>query len=513
MLDLLKQQLILFMNSKITTVIAAFAGLFFAAAANAQDNKAQGNSVKMDNGVVVTNAKISRSAAGVNVQMDLDFRAVKVGWDREVQVIPALAGAKDTLNLAQLTVLGRNRYFYHLRNQVGNKLGIQTTVSDKDMTWRKQDVPDSCHFDITVPYAAWMNGARIMVNECLLGCCSKVLDDDWKGTDVAYQLPVVPDFAPTFVYLRPKAEVVKMRALSAVSYVDFPVSQTAIYPEYRNNPRELAKIVSTVDSVRNDKDIIIRSINLKGYASPESPYENNYRLAKGRTASIKKYLSSFSHIPMDVIDTDFEPENWQGLRDFVEASDLENKKGIIAIIDSHEIGPDPREDYLKRKYPEEYKYLHEVCYPALRKVDYEIQYEIKVFTDIQEIRRVFAESPSKLSLDEFYVLALSYPEDSAEFHNVIREAVKYYPKDAAANLNAANIAMMEGRIGEAGRYLDKAGDSPEASYARGVYNALIKDYDRSADYFAQAKAEIPAAKEAYDQVQNIKEIKSLLFEE
>lgn len=492
------------MNSKIKTLAAALAGLFLAAAANAQ--------VKMDNGVVVSNARINRTAAGVNVQMDLDFRAVKVGWDREVTVIPALAGQQDTLNLAQLKVLGRNRYFYHLRNSVENALGVQNSVSEKDMTWRRKDVPDSCHFDITIPYQSWMNGARIMVNECLFGCCSKVLEDDWKGTDVVYTVPAMPEFVPEFVYLRPKAEVVKMRALSAVSYVDFPVSQTTIYPEYRNNPRELAKIVSTVDSVRNDKDITIRSITLKGYASPESPYENNYRLAKGRTASIKKYLSSFGHIPMDVIDTDFEPENWQGLREFVEASDLEHKTEIIALIDNHMIGPDPKEDLLKRTYPEEYKYLLEECYPALRKVDYEIQYEIKVFTDVEEIRRVFEESPSKLSLDEFYVLALSYHQDDAQFHNVIREAVKYYPKDAAANLNAANVAMMEGRIAEAGRYLDKAGYSPEASYARGVYNALVKDYERAVKYFNQAREEIPAAAKACDQVQNIMEIKSLLFE-
>lgn len=500
------------MNSKITTVIAAFAGLFLATAANAQDsNTNPKNQVTMDNGVVVTNAKIERSAAGVNVQMDLDFRAVKVGWDREVNVIPALAGAQDTLNLAQLTVMGRNRYFYHLRNQIGNKLGIQTKVSEKDMTWRKQDLPDSYHFDITIPYAAWMNGARVMVNECLLGCCSKVLDDDWKGTDASYQLPAVPAFVPAFVYLRPKADLKKMRSLHAVSYVDFPVSKTEIYPEYRNNPRELAKIIATVDSVRNDSDITIKAIFLKGFASPESPYENNTRLAKGRTNSIKKYLSTFSHISMDVIDTDYEPENWEGLRAYVEASDISNKEGILNIIDSH-LAPDPKEAYLKKQYPKEYAYLKENCYPALRKVDYQINYEVRVFTSIEEIRQAYAQDPSKLSLDEFYMLALSYPEDSADFHDVIRAAVKCYPKDQVANLNAANVAMMEGRTGEAGRYLDKAGDSPEASYARGVYNALIKDYDRSAAYFEQAKAGVPAATEAYDQVQNILEIKALLFE-
>lgn len=492
------------MNSKIISIIAALGGVF-CVNANAQQAEQPANTVRMDNGVVVSNAHVQRSAAGINVQMDLDFTDVKVKSDREVHVIPSLAGAQDTLMLAHLNVLGRNRYFYHLRNKEDMK------VSDKDMAWRKKDVPDTYHFEMTVPYEAWMNGARVMVNECLLGCCSKVLADDWKGTDVVYNVPTLPQYNADYVFLRPKADIHKMRNLHAVSYVDFPVSRTDIYPEYRNNPRELAKILATVDSVRNDSDVTIRNIFLKGFASPESPYDNNTRLAKGRTNSIKKYLSTFSHIPLSVIEADYEPENWAGLREYVVNSNISNKEGIIRIIDSN-LAPDPKEAYLKKQYPAEYAYLKEHCYPALRKVDYQISYEVRVFTSIEEIREAYASDPGKLSLDEFYMLALSYPEDSAEFHDVIRTAVKYYPKDQVANLNAANVAMMEGRMKDAGSYLDKAGDSYEAIYARGLYNALGGDYQRAADYFGKVKADLPAAAQAYDQVQNMLEIKALLFD-
>ena len=493
------------MNSKIITLIAALGGVI-CVNANAQQAGQPANTVRMDNGVVVSNAQITRNQDGVNVQMDLDFTDIKVKSDREVHVIPSLVGQQDTLMLAHLNVLGRNRYFYHLRNK------LEMKVSDKDQAWRKKDVPDTVHFDMTVPYEPWMNGARVMVNECLLGCCSKVLEDNWNETNVAYTVPVMPVFVPSFVFLRPKADLRKMRSLSAVSYVDFPVSKTDIYPQYRNNPRELAKIVATIDSVRNDSDVTIKAIFLKGYASPESPYENNTRLAKGRTNSIKKYLSNFSHLPLSVIETDYEPENWAGLREYVVNSNISNKEGILKIIDTQMLGPDPKEDYLKQQYPTEYAFLKENCYPALRKVDYQISYEVRVFTSVEEIRKAYAQDPGKLSLDEFYLLALSYPEDSAEFHDVIRTAVNFYPKDQVANLNAANVAMMEGRMKDAGAYLDKAGDSYEAAYARGLYNAMTGEYQRAADYLGKIKADLPAATQAYDQVQNMLEIKALLFD-
>lgn len=45
--------------------------------------------------------------------------------------------------------------------------------------------------------------------------------------------------------------------------MDYPVSQTVIYPDYHNNKEELAKIESTIDSVKFDSDVTITSIHIK----------------------------------------------------------------------------------------------------------------------------------------------------------------------------------------------------------------------------------------------------------
>ena len=96
-------------------------------------------------------------------------------------------------------------------------------------------------------------------------------------------------FVPAYAYIRPKAEQ-KINRIEGSAYIDFPVNRTEIHPDYRRNPEELKKILSTIDAVKNDADSKIISISIKGYASPEGSYSNNIRLAKGRTETLKEYV-------------------------------------------------------------------------------------------------------------------------------------------------------------------------------------------------------------------------------
>ena len=69
---------------------------------------------------------------------------------------------------------------------------------------------------------------------------------------------------------------------------------------------------------------------------------------------------------------------------------------------------------------------------------------------------------------------------------VFETAVRMFPDDTAANLNAANAAMRRGDLTGAKRYLAKAGDSPEAVYARSALAIRQKDYDSARRYLNEA---------------------------
>lgn len=96
--------------------------------------------------------------------------------------------------------------------------------------------------------------------------------------------------------------------------------------------------------------------------------------------------------------------------------------------------------------------------------------------------------PQKLSLNEFYLVARTYEPGSVEFNDVFETAVRMYPDDETANLNAANSAMQRKDFESAKRYLFKAGDSSQAVYARGAYAFLIEDYDNARRLLNDAKA-------------------------
>ncbi len=184
--------------------------------------------------------------------------------------------------------------------------------------------------------------------------------------------------------------------------------------------------------------------------------------------------------------TDYEPEDWEGLRRWVEKCTLPNRDGILTIIDS-DMEPDPKDAEIKRRYPSEYKLILDSVYPALRHSDYTVKYRIRTYIDIEELKRVFASTPERLRPVDFSRIADTFTLGSPEYDEVMLKAVEIHPLDPQANVNAASIAMRHDDLDAAARYLDRAGDSPEALYTRGVLAARRGD-DAGARFYLDLAA-------------------------
>ena len=449
--------------------------------------------------VAVSDLKVLKDGDEMNITMNIDLSQLDVKNRRSVHLLPVIKNGADSLDLAPVGIYSRGRYINYLRKgeSIFEEIGEDVYKEGKE--------PKMLNYAVTVPYKSWMDGSEVVMHRMVCGCCEDLLGEESKGLG-GFSIPV---FDPQYKFLRPEAELVKMRELSGTAFVDFVVSRTEINPEYRNNKVELAKIIATIDSVKNDADIKVKSVFLKGFASPESPYSNNERLAKGRTAALKDYVKGLYDFPEDTFITSYEPENWADLRVFVENSDLPTKEKIIALIDS-DLEPDYKEFTIKTEYPDEYSYLLGVCYPALRKTDYLIEYSIDVYTDVEEIVRIFRTAPSKLSLNELYVASTQFEPGSEDFVKVFETAVQMYPNDPVANLNAANVAMADGNFRQADKYLDKAGDSPEATYARGIFYTATGSYNEAETAFKAAKA--AGIMEADDMLKECAELKAYYAE-
>ena len=138
----------------------------------------------------------------------------------------------------------------------------------------------------------------------------------------------------------------------------------------------------------------------------------------------------------------------------------------------------------------------------MRHSDYAVRYEIREFKEVEEIMRMMKTAPQKLSLQELYLAAQQMETGSEGYVETFEIAVRMYP----ANLNAANTAMSHRNLKKAGNYLAKAGNSPEAVYARGVHAALSGEYARAATFFEEAlRKGVEKAGEALSQLRELTE--------
>jgi outer membrane protein OmpA-like peptidoglycan-associated protein len=290
------------------------------------------------------------------VTMDLDLAGLEVPCDRALLITPAISNGDSLVTLQSVGVYSHTRWFYYQRN------GEVMISGEDEISLRKSDKPNSLSYETVVPYREWMNGAELSLTVGEYGCCSRLMS---KASRSLTRYEETAPYVPQLIYMVPKAETVKSRSLSGRAYIGFPVNETVIYPEFQNNLEELAKIRATIDSVRNDSDVTIYAMSIKGFASPESPYDNNARLASGRTQAVKQYVNELYGFAPEFISTSYEPEDWEGLRRFVENSSIPHKQEILALIDSDR-EPDNKEWKIKSEYKDDYRYLLDNCYPYLR---------------------------------------------------------------------------------------------------------------------------------------------------
>lgn len=396
----------------------------------------------------------------VTLAMSLDIKLLEIGSNAELRIRPII-GSKDRANsdseeFKSVVIAGRNRYMRYDRGYeiLPEGASIYRAGSGNEISYISR-----------LPYADWMSHSEVKFVAERKGCCGSpksICETSIAEVTLAPSSFTAPEFAI-------KAEVdagPKIQKLKGSAFVDFRVNKTDIDAGYRNNVQELTKILNTIESVRDNKDASIKEIWVKGYASPEGSYANNERLASGRTEALKKYVIEQSGLPDLIFHSSYEPEDWDGLRKYVQDSLTVNRDDILKIIDS-ELKPDAKDAELKRKFPAQYDILLRDVYPALRHTDYVVGYEIRQYKGIDDIRKAFAYRPSNLSENELLMLLADSDPGSVEFKMILQKGREMFDKNATLLYLDGIEEAKEGNFDKAVPLLEKAekGGIPEASMA------------------------------------------------
>lgn len=419
------------------------------------------------------NVSVARDGSRLNISMDIDLSELQLSTNSVLSIIPEIVKGDSSIALEKIEIAGRKQFIYMQRNGA-NPLPLRY----------KKNKMQVIHYKQSIPFDNWMRNAQLSVTENNCGCVDNFLGSNTLNIAMI-NLPN-EEFTPVFAFIQPKPEVKSQTGRLSLK-INFPSGRSMLLPDFESNRQELNKINTFINDIKNNKLFSLKNVSFHGYASPEGSYALNERLANERVKAVAQYATTTLNLHSSSVTTSYTAEDWEGTKKFIEESSLSDKQALIDIINT-DISPDNLEQRIKTQHAASYRYLLLNCFPLLRRTECIATYEIRDLT-LSECRELFRTQPGMLNLNEFYRLAESYPEGSEEFNEVFDIAVRMFPDDPIANLNAANVALKKKQLTDAYKYIQKIPDNPESLNAKGVYAALNGNIKTALEFFEKAAKE------------------------
>lgn len=444
-----------------------------------------------DGTITVRPVQLEQKGEFLHIDIDFDMQDVKVKSTRGVDFIPQLVAPERTVNLPKVSVKGRDEYLAYER-WIAVMSAKEKKSYDKPYTVEKGSKLKNgvLPYRYVIRYEPWMENARLDVQRDECGCGEvKLMNVEHLVDKVTLERVLLPYVVtPHWAYLQPKAEEIKQRDIQAECFLDFEVNKINIRPEYMNNPQELAKIRKMIDELKSDPNVKVNRLDIIGYASPEGALAANKRLSEGRAMALRDYLASRYDFPRNQYYIIFGGENWEGLEKALETIEMEYKDEVLDIIQNITVEKGRENKLMQLRGGVPYRYMLKYIFPSLRVAICKVNYEVRNF-NVDEAKVEIKSRPQNLSLNEMFLVANTYPAGSQEFIDVFETAVRMYPQDEIANINAATAALSRNDLYSAERYLGMVRSMknlPEYNNAMGILMLLKGDYENGERFLKSA---------------------------
>ena len=277
-----------------------------------------------------------------------------------------------------------------------------------------------------------------------------------------------------------------------------------------------------------ENDRIKQSIYVNGYASPDGPEKFNDKLSAARSESGKKAAEKLLAEMGLELDAASYGEDWEGFKELVAASDIEDKELILSVLNSFESSSE-REEQIKNM-SQVFDALKTDILPQLRraqlvnssditgKTDDEMAALVRAgkFNELNVLEKLHIASTGKLSQDEkiavleaavaeggataYNNLGVAYAEagNGAKAAEAFAAAVKAGGNASEINNNLALVNLMNGNTEAAKAYTANASKEAKAlaAAAEGNYAAAQSELSGyNAAIAAAMNADYTAAKQ------------------
>jgi len=280
------------------------------------------------------------------------------------------------------------------------------------------------------------------------------------------------------------------------------------------NKRDLTDWKRRVEEAFNDPRQNI-NVEVSAYASPDGGLSLNEQLAAKREQNTSSYLEE--ELKKRNIETDvyarYTAEDWEGFRQLVSASDLQDKELILRVLEMYPDSETREREIKNISYV--FEDLATTILPQLRRSRIVANIEIVGKSD-EEIMTAWNNNPKELSVEELlYASSLTddekvkeriYQYVTANFSNDYRgwnnigtmfykqgdytkalqafnRAAQVNPSAPEVNMNKALLAIMENKSDEANELLGRSAGAAGLDEAMGIYSLLQGNYNQAVDAY------------------------------
>ncbi len=380
----------------------------------------------------VTGIRMEKTHGSVNISFTITANRHTVGSNDNLIVEPMLTDGTNSMSLPSILIQG-------------NSADISEQRREADPSYRglgaKYHIGNGEHadYDTTIPYSDWMEGAQLVFNgttvrynrsakETTIGLIAgNVLhaEPQYQTTIVEVTLPkkvkhtMADRLSQEFSFLVPATkkndiitdgysyktepyydysathymgeEVRRLDEYELESLINdnregalsvyFRTGERVIDRRFGDNNKSIVELVSAVRSISASRDSRIVRIVLAGFASPEGSLAVNRKLAADRALAVKKFLIDNTSIDPGLIAIYNGEEDWSGLRQLVEESDMREKYAVLDIIDNTPVWDSRRNvgrlgQLMLLNGGNTYRYMMRNFFPKLRNAAYiKIYYE------------------------------------------------------------------------------------------------------------------------------------------
>ena len=471
--------------------------------------------------IFILAAALLSSCGGVSKMVK---EADQVGYKVTPEVLEVHGGVVD----ADITVNFPVKYFNKkavvtftpVIRYEGGELELEpVTLQGEDVTENNQSISfdngGSASHSISFPYedAMMMSELYFVISGRIKDKVTemgevKVADGIITTSQMVYKKAKVLSFSDNFKQIVPEAYEADIKYV--INRADVRKSEM--------KKEEVGAITPTIQETNENERLNLTGVEISAYASPDGELDLNTKLAEKRQKTAQKYLAGqlkkgevdMEESMLTVLAT---PEDWEGFKKAMEASDIQDKEMILRVLSMHS-DPVVREQEIKN-LSAAYEVIAEEILPDLRRSKFTVNMD-KIGWYDDELKELWVSNPDTLVLEELLYTA-TLVDDKETKAKVYAKAVEVAPNCIRAHNNLGAVLFKMGKVDEAEASFNKAkelrdhdnvnnnlgavaldkgnvasakeaftaslGAGDDVNYNLGVVNTIEGDYDGALNYY------------------------------